>query len=565
MSIFGTPVFDSVGGFNGGSYASDSLNVAANALIVVCVIGATSAFPVVSVADTASNSYTSLTAQVSGSNSYQWWYCLAAAADAATVITATYTGSGSFGALNTWVIPISGGTPSFDVEATIKNLSGTGDQNTNTFNTAGADEIGFCTLFDTNGVAGSSAWTPVSPATLNSGNCAVTRSAADYITWASTQTATSIGLSNTGAGNGGIMGIAFQASGGSGGAIACNMAGLGAISASTGAFNLAAVMAGHGTVAGALFGKGALAAAVAGHGAIAADGLGLSLLTAALDGTSALTGTLGGKGTLAAALTGHGILFGTLSTPYALNSNMLGRGSVVAFPTIPPAKEYFYPNNPMGRQSPPYIIRDFGASAQRPAYVSTSGNALQLFYQPSFIPNVNAGDVLPPTWSTPATPDNQGYQGRVQSPGRIMVAPDNLRLSGKIYKVVAQGMIFVPSSAVNPTFSLQMFQNYFTFGKPAIADSLFSGAPIPLTPGTMTGFSLVSTLAGNGVGSGVLSSAGILWVGGQQYFGNGFSNRLQGQEPIIQLSLGLTFSGTISDGELFQAFLSKFQIFNAQF
>jgi hypothetical protein len=251
---------------------------------------------------------------------------------------------------------------------------------------------------------------------------------------------------------------------------------------------------------------------------------------------------------------------------------MAGRGSVASFLTTPPVKVYFPPNNPMGRQSPPYILKEFGVSFQHPAYLDTNQNTTQLFHQTSFIPNVNAGSVLPPRWSTPGTPDNQGYQGRAQAPGELLVAPDNLRLSGRVYTVIAEGLVFIPDSAVSPTFNLVMSQNYFEFGEPQVIDTLFTLTnPAVVVPGTMNGFTLIATLSGNGVGTPVISCAGRLWIGGAEYFGNGFSinppETISGRkhpsrhrEPIVQLSLGVQFGGSVSGVDLFQAYLTKFQM-----
>ena len=207
MSIFGSPVFDGVGGFNSGSYASDSLNVALGSLIVCLAIG-TVASGSVSLADTSSNSYTSLTPANDGTEQYSWFYCLSSKANSSLVITATFGGSpASFGGLATWVVPVTGSAV-FDVISTLKVMSGTGNQLTNTFNTAGADEIGFCSLFDRNGNAG---WSAVSPATLDSASFASSRSAADHLTWSSPQTGTTIGLNNAGSPLGAIQAVTFMA------------------------------------------------------------------------------------------------------------------------------------------------------------------------------------------------------------------------------------------------------------------------------------------------------------------------------------------------------------------
>lgn len=279
-------------------------------------------------------------------------------------------------------------------------------------------------------------------------------------------------------------------------------------------------------------------------------------LASAISGTSSVAGTLGAIGVLACTIAGSGSVVADVHQSPAIAANIEGRGSVVGFLTLPPLS---------GRKVP-YILRDFGVSTKAPAYLSTSGTGLTLFHQPSFLPGVSAGTVTPPAWSTIGMPDGVNYQGRVQAPGELLVGPENGGLSGKIYTVVAQGMIFVPSSAINPSFNLIINQNYFTFNAAQITDSLFSVNPyISLTPGTMVGFSLTATLAGNGLRSGVLSCAGALTVNGVSYYGNGFSNRLVGREPLVQLSLGLQFNESLSGGDTYQAFLSKFELYNRGF
>jgi len=164
-------------------------------------------FPM-TISDHSGNSFTAKAGQNDGTEEYVWFYCLSALADASETITVAFTGSpASFGGLATWVVPVTGAAV-FDVLSTLKSMSGSGDQLTNTFVTAGADEIGFCALFDRNGNAG---WTAVSPAVVDSASFASSRSAADHETWSSAQASATIGLSNANIPLGGIQAIAFMA------------------------------------------------------------------------------------------------------------------------------------------------------------------------------------------------------------------------------------------------------------------------------------------------------------------------------------------------------------------
>lgn len=215
-----------------------------------------------------------------------------------------------------------------------------------------------------------------------------------------------------------------------------------------------------------------------------------------------------------------------------------------------------------------YTLKDFGATSANPAIVLTNLTSLQLFTQPSAVPAVgNAGIVAPPSWSTPGTPQNFGYQGRVQMPGQLLVAPGTGSLNGKYYQILAGGTITVPSSASGVSFNLVMNQNYFAFGQAPQSDTIFTlSAPIAVANHSVTNWTMSATLAGNGIGTPTLSCAGFVGIGATQYVGNGFStNKIPGvgnvlnAEPIIQLSFGVQFSGTPGSSP-FQATLSQFQM-----
>ena len=214
--------------------------------------------------------------------------------------------------------------------------------------------------------------------------------------------------------------------------------------------------------------------------------------------------------------------------------------------------------------STPYILSNYGCTGFNPSYIATSQDTFQLFEQPSFIPNVNPGTVTPPPWSTPGNNYNFGNQARYQMPGQVISVPPTGSLNGRIMKYVIEGTIVVPASAVNAGFELTVNQNYVDFGEPIVSDALFQMRPPPLPPvslaaGSTTNFFLIGTLAGSGIGTSVLASAGILSVNGSVSYGGGFSNRLINREPVLLLSCGVTFSGGSGSG-LFQAYLNKFQI-----
>jgi hypothetical protein len=214
----------------------------------------------------------------------------------------------------------------------------------------------------------------------------------------------------------------------------------------------------------------------------------------------------------------------------------------------------------MSTPQPIITLSDFGSSQTQPSLVSTNGNSLVLFRQPSYLPGVSAGTVIPPRWNTPGSPNNRNYQARVQAPGQILFGVGNGCLSGKIYTLVASGTATAPNTASGAGFSLQVNENYFTFGQAPIADSLFSlSTPISLAAGATATWSLTATLAGNGPHTPALSCAGMLTVGATVYSGNGYSSRLVGQEPYLMLSLGLQFSGSSGSG-LFTGTCTSFKI-----
>lgn len=321
-----------------------------------------------------------------------------------------------------------------------------------------------------------------------------------------------------------------------------------------------AAITGVGVVSGTLGGKGLLADHITGVGAVAGTLGGLGNLASVIAGHGAVTGAISTANPVSATIHGSGSVLAALSGTLTGNmlGNILGIGSVVGFPSF--TKEFFPPRNPGGHVKN-YILRDFGTMYSAPAYLATASNALQLFHQTTFIPNVNPGTVTPPRWSTPGTPDSFNYQGRVQMPGEVMSPPGTGSLNGKIYKVKADGMVFVPQSAVNASFNIVLNQNYTSYGYAVVSDTLFSmTSQVPVAAGTMVGWSLSATLAGNGVGNPVLSCAGVMYVDGVQYVGNGFSSRLTNREPIVQLSLGVQFGGALTGPDMYQAFLSTFQI-----
>ena len=358
--------------------------------------------------------------------------------------------------------------------------------------------------------------------------------------------------------------------------IAAAITGVATVSASLSEFNLTASLIGTATVTAILTGGGALASAIngtssvsastGGTGALSASIAGVGTvsasiasfnLTASVTGTATVNGLLLGLAPIAAVINGASVVTASISKVTATTAFINGYGYVVSFISGLPQKQPKIPN---------YVLRRF-VDPGYPAYIETNSTDLQFFYQTSYLPNVNAGTVVPPNWSTPGTPDGFNIQGRVQSPGQLMLPPGTGSLNGKIYRVVAQGMVYIPEDATGATFNLFMNQNYFTFGQMPKVDNLFTlPAPISEAEG-MYGWQLSATLVGNGVGTPPLfckwsvTMVSLTVPNGYTTFnGTGYStNPVTTKEPIIQLSMGIQFGGS-SGVDTFKAFLSKFQI-----
>jgi hypothetical protein len=222
MSIFGTPVFKVGTASGGSSTATPAFTTAAGDLIVVAVGWSADggASTVTSVTDTAGNTYSPVTAspQANLGAREQFWYCLAASANAANVITAHFSQSQTFTTIAAWDVPISGGTAAFDVQA---GGNDGGHNNitsfaTGSFTTTGTDEIVFAAMVNDFGTVTYSAG---SGYTLDSGSytSAEPVSGAEHRTFSSTQTGITATMTGGSPADGAITAAAFKASAGGGG------------------------------------------------------------------------------------------------------------------------------------------------------------------------------------------------------------------------------------------------------------------------------------------------------------------------------------------------------------
>ena len=356
----------------------------------------------------------------------------------------------------------------------------------------------------------------------------------------------------------------------------------------TGGINAAisGVVSGQGSVSANLV-NGAIQGTISGFGLVSANLSGASSASIAGQGTvlaslkNTLVGVLSGVGTLTGVLSpplkgvlaGSGSVVASVVGNLSVSATIFGSGSLVPSATVYPLifgvlsglgfvtgnLTYVSPVPAPNPFSSYYVLGDFGATTNNPAYVATNQNSFVLFAQPAFVPG-NSPRVFVPPWNAFGTPNNFGYQGQVQLPGLLLVAPGTGSLNGKIYTVFISGTVIIPSSASGAGFTLVLNQNYLNFGAPQIADSLFIfTSPTGMQPGSYA-FTLAASLAGNGPGTGVLSSGGIFTFNGAQYAGSGYSNRSVNKEPIIQLSCGVSFQGSVGGTDVFQASLTRFQL-----
>lgn len=599
MSIFGSPVTAASPLANpSGSTTTGTFATSVGDLIVcMAVTGNVAGASITSVTDVAGNSYTvvgspSTVGNSGTSGSIFLVYCLAAThASAVNAITVNFASGTSFTLSFAWDVPLTGAC-SFDVAAFGGGNSGSSTPTTSSYSTASSDEIVFSIA--TNDLTGET-YTQGTGYTLDSAAFATGTGGAQHIQFSSPQSGITTFMTSSGSGTFLIGAGAFEPYTSS--PVSASISGQATVTASL--IEQVAIVAsinGLATVTGALSAPAAMIAAIeglatvggaAGFAPVVASIQGLSTVSGALEAFTYMVATTGGAATVSgalealvsmeaviqglstvigtpqesmfmtAAIQGQSTVIGLISSSSSLRANILGQSALVGF--LNSSKP-----NP---QPPPYILRDFGCTYQYPAYIATTGNDLVLFDQPSFIPNVSAGTVMPPQWNTPGTPEGFNLLGRRQMAGQLLVAPGTGSLNGKIYRVFATGTIIIPPDAIDGAFNLVMNENYFMASPsgaltPPVSDTLFTigNNPLPASiVGNVVGWQLYATLAGNGIGTSALASAGILYVGGNQYTGNGFSNRLKNREPIIQLSFGVQFSGT--PGRVpFQALLNQFQI-----
>lgn len=218
MSIFGTPVTAFGGARSAGSVSTSGggVNTAIGDLLIVGV-GWSDSGTCSGVSDLAGNILAPLTSRTEGSfedaGFMQLFWCIATAANAANVFTAAFSsGTNNYSTIVLWDVPISGGTPTLDLDIA---SSGSGNGTTASFSTSSSDE--FVAYFALDGF-GSGGYAAASPYTLDSASYG-TFSGAAHGTFTSTQSGITAGFSSH-PGIAYAIAAAFSGGGGGGGGAA---------------------------------------------------------------------------------------------------------------------------------------------------------------------------------------------------------------------------------------------------------------------------------------------------------------------------------------------------------
>jgi len=139
----------------------------------------------------------------------------------------------------------------------------------------------------------------------------------------------------------------------------------------------------------------------------------------------------------------------------------------------------------------------FGVTTSNPSEIDGVPVGTQVFSRP----------VPPPQRNTLSTPGGWGDLGQQAMVGELLVAPGNGGLSGEIYYIVAGGDVSVP--ATNSTAL----------------------------------WSVVCQLTGNGRNNGLLRADTLV---NANFVQTQFSNRNPFVQPMLQLSIGVSFQGSVS-------------------
>lgn len=174
--------------------------------------------------------------------------------------------------------------------------------------------------------------------------------------------------------------------------------------------------------------------------------------------------------------------------------------------------------------------------------------------------------MLPPGASGSGTADGYGLLGSRALPRQLILPPVNGRIQALAVYAVASGTITIPSSAVGAAVNIVLNQNYFKYTTDSsqtieiVSDPMMQlNPPAPLAAGTTTSFYFHCALGGS---IGTIFGQYNLYLDDVLYAsGTNISHRYpEFKLAIVQLSLGMAFSGAISGGQVFSASLTQFEL-----
>lgn len=211
--------------------------------------------------------------------------------------------------------------------------------------------------------------------------------------------------------------------------------------------------------------------------------------------------------------------------------------------------------------NPARPIMFFGVSSTNPAVVQTQSNTQQLF---TFDSTSHPG--IPSSFRYA---DDANFLGRTAMPGQLLVLPGNGWFRGTQYFVCASGTVTIPLSAQNAGVSFTLYSNKFVNLASSGLNIQITSDVLATLPNSPLGlnlnsyqWSLVAPISGGfGPNASVLNCVGTWNLNGNISSGSGSSTIANGTTgPKAQLSLGVTFSGTVSGSDQFQATCSQFEI-----
>ena len=223
-----------------------------------------------------------------------------------------------------------------------------------------------------------------------------------------------------------------------------------------------------------------------------------------------------------------------------------------------------------------FVVASFGGSAANPSIVQTQSNALGLFSGFAELSGLKLDSFR--------LSDDAGFLGRTAMPGQLLVAPGNGWVFPYIYTVAASGTITIPASGMSAAAQVVLAQNWFTNTTPGQTPPTISirsdvlastGSSVALAAGATYPWSMVCSLTGSDYSltqpynvsivpqpfsPAFLGAGAVVNINGTKINASGQAISDAGRRAILQLSLGVQFSGSVSGSDFFQASLTQFEL-----